>query len=321
MAELREAYNRFDIVGVLAEKNLEIKNFNGKDAIVGDLVIKTGENSFHKVKVFANQMTSSGTESKSFISLKTVMDEYKSIADTGNEDEADKVSAFGKLSEGKPYLNTNTNEVVTFVANQLSFISRVKDGNYEPKAKWQGEVFVQSYQPEMKKQDGDEELTETGRKIMNVVVPTYGGKAFPMKLVLEDDGAEWFEDNVTRNSTVKVYVDLINTTEKIVQGQTSGGFGKKEPRVFTKILNEKIVVGADDPYEEFDAENENNKAYDKDLITKALATREEAIEEAKNSGGDSTPKTGFGGKSNSTPSNSTSGSKNTPVEEDDEIPF
>lgn len=316
---LREAVNRFDVEGILAEKNLEVKTFANGEAIVGDLVIKTGDTSFIKLKVFANRLTKAGVESKTFTALTTVNNEYKSIAETGNEETADKVSAFGKISEGKPFLNQQ-GEVITSRANQLSFISRVTDINkYNPRATWQGEVFVQGYRSEMKKED--DELVETGRKLMKVVVPTYGGKVFPMELVLMDidnNGCiEFFEENVKRNSTVKVYCDLVNSTEKIVQGATSGGFGKKTPQVITNVINEKVVVGADDAYPAYEEGEESQKAYDPQLITQALAIREQAIEEAKNATPSApAPKTGFGGSAPKAPSAPT-----TPMGEDEDIPF
>lgn len=316
---LREAVNRFDVVGVLAEKNLEVKTFANGEAIVGDLVIKTGESSFIKVKVFSNRLTKANVESKTFTALNTVNNEYKSIAETGNEETADKVSAFGKLTEGKPFTNQQ-GEVIVSLANQLSFISRVTDMNkYEPKATWQGEVFVQGYRAEMKKEE--DELVETGRKLMKVVVPMYGGKVFPMDLVLMDidnNGCiEFFEENVKRNSTVKVYCDLVNKTEKIVQGATTGGFGKKEPTVFTKVINERVVVGADDAYPEYEDGEESQKAYDPQLITQALAIREQSIEEAKNATPSApAPKTGFGGSAPKAPS-----APSTPMADDEEIPF
>ena len=316
--QLKEAFNRVEVVGILAEKKLEIKNFNGKDAITGELVIKTGESSFIKMKVFTNRLKTDGTENKVFIGLNTVMNEYKSIAETGNEEEADKVQAVGKLSEGKPFLNQNTGEVVVALANQLSFISRVTNlATYEPKAKWQGEVFVQNYKVEMKK--NGEELEETGRKLMNVVVPVYGGKVFPMTLILEEEGAEWFEDNVEKGSTIKVYCDLVNKTEKIVQGSTSGGFGKKEPQVFTRVINERVVTGADDAYPTYEEGEESQKAYNPQVITQALAVREQIIEETKNetpsTSTSSTHKTSFGG------STKTSSSPQQEEEYDSDIPF
>ena len=312
---LREAFNRFDVEGILAEKNLEVKDINGKEVIVGELVVKTAPTSFIKLKTFASRLTKDGQESKTFKALKTIMDEYKSIAMTGNEDEADKVSAFGKIVEGKPFKNQQ-GEVIVTTSNQLSFISRVTDmTKYSPKAKWQGEVFVQGYQTEMKKVG--EDFEETDRKIMNVVVPMYGGKVFPMKLILmdiDDNGCiEFFEENVQRNATVKVYCDLVNTTEKIVQGSTSGGFGKKDPQVFTRTINERVVVGADDAYPEYEDGEESQKAYNPQLITQALATRDEAIEEAKNEAPSApAPKTSFGGGSRPT---------STPMTDDTEIPF
>ena len=295
---LREAFNRFDVTGVLAEKNLEVKVFGDKEAIVGELVIKIGENLFTKLKVFTNRFTQSGAESKAYTAFTTVMNEYKSIAETGNEEIADKVSAFGKLSEGKPYVNQQ-GEVVAYVSNQVSFISRVTDmSKYVPSAKWQGEVFVQGYKNELKKVG--EDMEETGRKIMAVVVPTYGGKAFPMELVLEGEGADWFEDNVERNCTVKVYCDMINRTEKIIQGATTGGFGKKDPQVFVKTINEKIVVGADDAYPTFEEGEESQKAFNPKAVAQALAIREQLKEEVKNGASTTAPKTGFGGTSTPT---------------------
>lgn len=318
MNQLRQAINKIEVVGILAEKDLSVKEFNGKEAITGKLVIKTDKDNFITLKVFTSKLKSDGTESKAYLGLNTVMNEYKSIADTGNEETADKVRAVGQLKEEKPFENKTTGDVITSVTNQLSFISRVTGNqleNFTPQAKWEGEVFVQSYRSEMKK-DG-EDLAETGRKIMEAVVPAYGGKAFPIKLILEEEASEWFGDNVPKTSTILVYCDFINKIEKTKARNSSGGFGVKTPKVFDKTIKEIVIVGAEEPYDA-DNEDENSKVFDPQAITQALAIREQAIEEVKNAKPTTTQSTNKGGFGNR---NSTSTAKATIEDLDDELPF
>lgn len=318
---LKEAFNNLSVTGILAEKQLEIKEINGKPSIVGELVIKTGENNLVKLRVFSSQYTRDGGESKAFKAFTTVMDEYKSIAETGNEETADKVSAIGKVTEGKPYMNQK-GEVVAYKSNQVSFISRVTDmTKYEPSAKWNLEVFVQGYKNEVKKIDG--EMMETGRKILMGVVPVYGGKVYPSEFVLEEGvGADWFEENVERNATVRIYCDLVSRVEKVIQGSTSGGFGRREPQVFTNVINEVVIAGADDAYPSYEEGEENQKAFNPTAITQALAIRKQAMEEVKENASTTTTattatttsKVGFGGTS-STPVTQSS------FMDEEEIPF
>lgn len=314
---LREAVNRWDIEGILAEIDLKKDvDAKGNNVIKGNLVVKV-EDRFETISVYNSEKKSDGTDSKAYKALETIMAEYKSIADTGDETTADKIRAFGSRKENTPKMNAQ-GEVKAYQAWNMSFSSRVKpnDNTYNPSAKWMVEVFVQGYKPE-KVKEGDE-LVNTGRTILQAVVPAYGGKVFPVDLILEGEGADWFEDNVPKNSTVKVYCDIRTTVEKSVQEapKSSGGFGQKqEPKVFTKYHRDIIVVGAEDPYDSED-ESTGKLVYDKDLITKALAIREQAFEEAEakgNTSQQSQSRTGFGsGQKTTTPP---------PTFDEDDLPF
>ena len=96
---LREADNKVFVEGTVSEINFEIKEIDGKEAIMGDIVIQLDDDSICTVDIFSYKFKKDGNENTIFKGLSTVMNEYKSIAKFGKE-EADKVRISGaKLSK------------------------------------------------------------------------------------------------------------------------------------------------------------------------------------------------------------------------------
>ena len=291
--ELREALNEVFIEGILKEKTLELATINvqGKkaDVIRGELVISDKENSEHRVRVFANKLTKEGKENSVYKGLKTVMDEYVSVAEAlklgQTAEAADKV----RITKGKIGLNeyyTPNGELRSFPIVTTNFVNRVKDGTYNPKAEFSLEFYFDNILPEIKDNE------ETGRLIVKGIVPVYGGEVIPLTFIVADeDAVNYIQTNYEKGKTGKVWGELVNTVEitKIVEQ----GFGKAKEKIVTKIINELVITGGEeDQYNEDD-----ERSYSTDLIKKAMAERDIKLDELLKNSKDNGKKT----KTNNTP--------------------
>lgn len=285
--ELREALNEVFIEGILKEKTLELATINvqGKkaDVIRGELVISDKENSEHRVRVFANKLTKEGKENSVYKGLKTVMDEYVSVAEAlklgQTAEAADKV----RITKGKIGLNeyyTPNGELRSFPIVTTNFVNRVKDGTYNPKAEFSLEFYFDNILPEIKDNE------ETGRLIVKGIVPVYGGEVIPLTLIVADeDAVNYIQTNYEKGKTGKVWGELVNTVEitKIVEQ----GFGKAKEKIVTKIINELVITGGEeDQYSEDD-----ERSYSTDLIKKAMAERDIKLDELLKNSKDNGKKT------------------------------
>lgn len=266
MAEtnLRQAKAKMTCIGLVSEKDLKNVTEEGKTRIEGHVTIKTSDTNFIKFNVRVNEKTNAGAENKAFDGIKTVMEEYKSIAEFG-EDGADKVRVTGDL-------NIFTGQNGTSVGYKGSFFRRLRvDEVYEPKAEFEVEMFISSITPEI-----DTEGSETGRVIVNGYVPTYNGIE-PLKLIAEEDVASAVDSMFEPGMTVEFYGDAVNSKiEKIIEIPVV--IGKPRREVKTTYKNELVINGASAPYEEgVTAE----KPYDSEVIKAALQERQNKLEEAK----------------------------------------
>ena len=94
---LRQADAKVSVCGVVSDKKLEMKTENGVRTIEGTITIKTSDTNFVQMRIRCADKKKDGTENKTFAGVMTVMNEYKAIADVG-EDEADRVRTSGKIN-------------------------------------------------------------------------------------------------------------------------------------------------------------------------------------------------------------------------------
>ncbi|WP_144522963.1 hypothetical protein [Bacillus pumilus] len=298
--ELRKALNKVVVVGTLAE--IKHKEWGNKKGINIELIIETDEFSSHSLKGVASYKTKNGEINKKAESFKTMINEYKSIANSSRE-EADKVKATGILGLNEYYTN---GELKSYPELILDFASRQPEDDTH-RAEFDVELFVKNVVPE--KRHGE----ETGRSILNGYIPLYGGIVIPFSFIVIEEGSEFVSNNYEKNSTVKIYGDIINRKEKIEKEKESA-FGKPRVEIKVETKREILMMGGKDPYDE-----DSKYSYNKDVINKALTERETYLEEKKkqadgNGNKNSDRKGGFGGgKSTST--------NNRPNISDDDLPF
>lgn len=316
-SEIRQSENKVFIEGIVNEKRMEIKTIDGKEAITGEIDIKTGDNSIHTVRVFSYKFTKpkdgqAAKESSIFKALETVMNEYKTIAVDG-EEAADKVKISGASFGVNDYYGQDR-ELRSITQLSTNFINRLKSTDaYNPRAEFEIEVYIEAIIDET-----DKEGVETGRLKIKGLTGVYGGKIIPLNFVVSDDGAvDYIRGNYNQGDTVKFFGEVINNTTR-VEKIPEVAFGKANPKVFDIVTRELLITGGLPAYDD-----ENPKKYSVDAIKKAKVERDNYLEDLKKksengtSSAPSAPSPNAGGFN--TKSNKAAANKPNPV--DDELPF
>ena len=261
---LRQSDHKVNVEGIVSEvalikndPNRDPKNVTpGVDNISGTVTVKTDETNFIRFMVNVNSKTKAGTDNKTYAGIETVMNEYKSIAQFG-EEEADKV----RITNGDINLFTSKTDGSPQVGYKANFFNRVK-GEYNPHAEFEVEMYISNIFPEMDKDDD-----ETGRLIVKGWVVTYNGIE-TITLIAPKDLASAVESTYEVGQTTKFYGDIINSrVEKITEIPMA--IGKPKQKVETTYKNELIITGAEEPYDE-------ERAYKADSIKLAIQERENA---------------------------------------------
>ena len=281
--ELRTGMNKIGITGVVKEHKLSLqKNDKKEEYINGSLIIKAGEFKEIELRVFVSKLKKDGTVKKNFETLKKFIDkEYDTMAT--NKENAATISVYGndnftpQLKEER-YANQTKTEVITKISCDLGFGNiRVADFQEEEyKATFDIEMFVTSIDEEMK----DDE--ETGRVIVKGFTPVYGGDVMEMKIIAgkivdeegEYDFAEDIRDGVDVGDTVNFWGD-INFMKIIEKKKKGGGMGRAKIEEKSTYINELVATGAE-------LVDDEDKAFDEELIGTAVRERKIAMEEKLN---------------------------------------
>ena len=261
---LRQANAKATAVGVVSEKDLKIITEDGKNKVTGHITVKTSDVNFVKYNVNVNEKTKTGTDNKTYAGIQTVMNEYKSIAEVG-EEEATKVRVTGDIS---PFTGKNGEKIVSYKSN---FFNRLKaDEEFEPHAEFAVEVFISDISPEL-----DNEGVETGRLAVSGWMPTYNGIE-PIDLVAEGEVAQAVDSGFEVGQTVEFYGDINNRIETVTEIPVK--IGKPRRKVKVDYKSDLIITGASEPYEEGITPE---VPYVADTIKAAIQERANRLEEAK----------------------------------------
>lgn len=280
---LREAKANIEVIGQLSEKTLTKEMKDGKGVIRGNLVIRTSPTNFITFNVYANEFKSDGnggyTKDKNSIyeGMETIMDEYKSIAEFGEEEASWIHVRNGQIS---PYVNFNNGRKFEGIRYRSNFFTRLREGeDINPQATFEIEMFIESILPEYYSQ-GEDVGQETGRILVKGWMPTYSGIEQVVLVApetIEVDGYETeiasaVRDEYEAGQTVVFYGDVINnriTTTETVPVK----IGRPKVNIRTRYINEFIITSASEP--------KIDDAYDADAIRQAITEREIKLEEAE----------------------------------------
>lgn len=292
-AALKEGTNVVTVVGTLVEKNLEEKSYtnsNGEtvEQITGTISVRTGENEVHQVRLRSNKLTKAGNENGLFKGYMTIKNDFISVADCSNNPElvADEVSVNGKLTTNEYY--GQDGQLKQFQQIEGKFVNRLRDtDNPTKRAEFEVDVFVSNARPEFV----DEETT--GRTTLETFIPSYSG-VFPYVFKTVQEGEDFFQNELEKGQTVKVYGNLLNV-KKEHKKMVEMGFGADKEEISYTYVSESLITNAKMPYEV-----ESPLAFDGDAIKERLTKREVYLEQqkARQSGGNNQADTrpnAFGG--------------------------
>ena len=269
---LRQADAKVSVCGIVSDKKLEMKTENGVRTIEGTITIKTSDTNFVQMRIRCADKKKDGTDNKTFAGVMTVMNEYKAIADVG-EDEADRVRTSGKINL---FRSQNGNEIVGYTSN---FFNRIKaNQDVTPKAEFEVEMYIKSLVPEVKK-DGE----ETGRYKIVGWIPVYEGIE-PLELIVPEELADIVSGTYEPKQTARFYGDIVqNVTYETIERPMAFGV-KKETKA--NFINELVVTGGSPAYDaetkEEVVEGGNQIPYKPDVIQAAIEERERLIKEGQN---------------------------------------
>jgi hypothetical protein len=262
---LRQANAKAFVAGIVSEKELKTVTEDGKTKITGHITVKTSDVNFIKFSVNANEKTNEGKDNKCYAGIQTVMNEYKSIAEVG-EEEATEVRVTGDIN---PFTGKDGSKIVLYKSN---FFNRLKAGEeLEPKAEFSVEMFITNIGPELAEDD-----TETGRIVVSGWMPTYNGIE-PLELVAEGEVGQAIDSSFEPGQTVEFYGQIINNRIETVE-EIPVKIGKPRRKVTVEYKNDLIIEGASEAYEKDVTKEE---PYEEKTIRAAIQERDNKLAELK----------------------------------------
>ena len=289
MAEtsLKPLLNEVDVIGRVKEINLETgETLKGKENIKGNVIIsvqeKVGEEvRLHdiRVRVYSNKFKRDGNINGLYTGYETVMNEYKSIAEVGNKEDADLVHVQGSL-ELNEFVGRDGAKHSSVQVN-ARFFNRITPEDVKkrkgPKAIAKVEAVVENIKDELDT-DG---LPSGGKKLSAFNVDYFGQlnensqPIVPFEAVVPEALADAFSDLYDTNDTGKFTLKINNYAEEaqVEDVEEVSGFGNTEElkKVKRNFVNNLEVIGGTESYTE-------PKAYDEEQIEEAKQWRKKALD-------------------------------------------
>ena len=285
---LKALKNEVNVIGRVKEVNLEEGTTrDGKENIKGNVIVLVEENvngevRSHdiRVRVYSNKFKRDGNVNGLFSGYETVMNEYKSIADTGNKHEADLVHVQGTL-ELNEFIGQDGSKHSN---NQVSakFFNRITTDDVKkrkgPKATATLEAVVEGIKDSL-----DSEGLPTGAKELAGFNVDFFGRLrdnsrpiVPFKAVVPESLADAFDGLYDVGDTGKFTLKINNYAEEAsaeeVEEEVSG-FGNTEELKDVKrnFVNNLEVIGGTEAYN-------NGREYDEEQIKEAKEWRQKALD-------------------------------------------
>lgn len=277
---LKQTENRCKIEGTLSEIDLRPTSFkkDGRDveAVGGSIIVKVNQkiSGVEKellipVHMFAAKLTNKGTPNPAFESIAKVMNEFKSIASTGDEAQADRV----RITSGQIRMNeyyAADGHLISFPRISASFVNKITNGDCKPEATFTAEFAVASADEEIGR-DGE----PTGRYKITALLPQYGGKIDVVPMYAESENVinavstYW---NVGDTVKANGRLDFSSTTEITYE---EVDFGEPVEKIRTINKSDLIITGgSQEP-------REGDYALNKSDLDAALADRKLRLEAQK----------------------------------------
>lgn len=168
-------------------------------------------------------------------------------------------------------------EVKSIVRMNISKASTKVNAADKRGCSWSGVMYIKNIRPEVYNEE------ETGRLIVDLIGVNGKGEVFPVKAFVEADLADDFEQNYEAEQTVNMDVDVVakHIGAKKSLKKAFGRSGSVDVNSGYDI-EEFIIVGADEPIEEPEEEEENSIWLNPKAIKKALKERDVKLQSLNN---------------------------------------
>ena len=289
MAEttLKALKNEVNVIGRVKEVNLEEGTTReGKENIKGNVIVLVEENvngevRSHdiRVRVYSNKFKRDGNINGLFSGYETVMNEYKSIADTGNKHEADLVHVQGSLElnefigqDGSKHSNNQVN---------AKFFNRITTDDVKKRKGPKATVTLEAVVESIKDSLDSEGLPSGDKELSGFNVDFFGSlrdnsrPIVPFKAVVPESLADAFDGLYDVGDTGKFTLKINNYAEEASAEEVEevSGFGNTEELKDVKrnFVNNLEVIGGTEAYN-------NGREYDEEQIKEAKEWRQKAID-------------------------------------------
>lgn len=275
---LRESQNYLVIEGILSEIDLEDKSFvkdgTNKEAIGGSIKVKVNQDIEGvsreleiPVHMFSTKITNKGTENPAYISIKKLMEDFKSIAGVGEKD-ADYVRITGAKAAMNEYFAPDGGRLISFPRVSASFINKIKREDCKMKATWEIEAYIgkMGYQV-------DKDGIETSTYEIKGITIGYGEKADIIPFVTNQASiAKALEATYKVGDTIPMSgrLNFSSRTETVLEAVEIG-----DPVEKTKTINisDLVITGVKNAKDE--------GAYTDEDIQAAIKARTARLEASK----------------------------------------
>ena len=303
MSEIKQTVNRGKIVGVLSEKALKISKGEVKtenktfpcEVISGTLSVETENGTLPPLRVYLKSKKKDGTENKMFAGFVTIMKEYVSkmelttgkisykVQDSNAEKTVeipidkqvvtapDTIECSVRL-DLNDYVSNTTQKVVSSVQLSMSNAKRVSSDT-ELTTDLMIEGYVQKIVPETTKTE-----EETSRILVTFVTVGFGAKAKPFTVIVPEDLADDFSNMYEVGQTAMFYCSVVM---RHVGGQknNTAAFGKKAKVYSGFDVEEIVLIGGEEPYDEDTDEDGSSKSISANDVKSILKERKLMLEQ------------------------------------------
>lgn len=280
MLESKE--NRVKIEGILSEINLKpitfVKNGRDMNAISGSITVrvrqKLAKNDAEAsvleipVQMFAAELKNDGTPNPAFDNIKTIMNDYVSIAAAG-EESADRI----RITNGQIRMNEyygQSGNLVSFPRINASFVSKIRKEDMKSEATFSVVFAVANADYEM-----DSNGEPTDRFCIQGILPQWGGSVDVVKFycsnknVIDAVSQYWNQGDTVRASG---RLNFTSTTQTVMR-EVDFGDPIEETRTIS-VSDLLITGGSSTPLED-------EAAFDAGEIQEALKKRKAHLMEMK----------------------------------------
>lgn len=254
--------------GVMRRDTGEMKTISGEIKVRVDTEINHEEISLEiPVRMFAQQYTKSGKPNPVYEHVEKIMTEYTSIA-ASNIDVADRVRITRGEIRMQEYYNRN-GALVSYPSVSASFVTKIPRDDCKPTAGFTLTFMILNKKPEV-----DKDGVETGRVVVNGLVPQWDGSAAVVPLIAANPGVVDAISNLWNDNDTVSAAGTLNFSSKSVTSENKVDFGTATVSTRTVSVSELLIDGGTAAFD-------GALAISEDDAREGLTKRKERLEKLK----------------------------------------